>query len=70
VVPGRTSWAESEQEIERRYLNLKVIRERPNFPSDAALEHISTRMTIDIDDVDNAFLAGLRKELKERKPED
>jgi hypothetical protein len=52
--------ADSPDEIAQRYPELQVISERPSWMSDDEERGIRERMTIDIDDEANEFLAALR----------
>jgi hypothetical protein len=52
--------ADSLDEVSKRYPELQVISEKPSWMFDDEERRIRDRMTIDIDDESNEFLAALR----------
>jgi hypothetical protein len=50
----------SEDEIRRRYPALRVVSEPPAWLNEEKLIKLEERMTIDIDDDDNAFLRAAK----------
>jgi hypothetical protein len=57
--------ATSEEEVESKYPELKVVTEPPATMSQGELEEIRARDTLDIDDEDDPFLTSLREARKE-----
>jgi len=53
--------AESEAEIASKYPELQVFTEPPDWMSAEKVEEIKARRTVDIDDIDDPFLASLRE---------
>jgi hypothetical protein len=51
--------ADSAAQIHDRFPELRVVGERPDWLTDEEVQHLRGRMTIDIDDVGNQFLAAL-----------
>lgn len=52
--------AERESDIPRRFPDLRVVRHRPEWMSEAEAERIAVEMTLDIDDTMSDFLNALR----------
>jgi hypothetical protein len=54
--------ADSAEQIRERFPKLHVANERPSWLTDEQDQLLHERMTIDINDTDNAFLAALLQE--------
>jgi hypothetical protein len=54
--------ADSAAQIRERFPELQVVTDRPNWLSDEQDRLLHERMTIDINDTDNAFLAALLRQ--------
>lgn len=51
--------ADTAAQIRDRFPELRVVNERPGWLTEEEEQHLRGRMTIDIDDVGNQFLAAL-----------
>lgn len=51
--------ADSEDQINTHFPELQIVTERPAWLTKEEERHLRKRMTIDIDDTDNLFLAAL-----------
>jgi hypothetical protein len=51
--------ADSAEQIRERFPQLQLVTDRPNWLTDEHDQILHERMTIDIDDTDNPFLAAL-----------
>ena len=51
--------AEPHEQVEQRFPELRVVHERPSWLNEAEERNLRERMTIDIDDSENLFLAAL-----------
>jgi hypothetical protein len=57
--------AESTQLIRRSFPLLEIFREAPEWMTSGDIDEIKKKMTIDIDDESNPFLASLRQNSEE-----
>jgi hypothetical protein len=62
---GRTSWQGRVKSLEKRFPQLEIYRDPPEWMTAADIDQIKEKMTIDIDDESNPILASLRQTSEE-----